>query len=190
MYYVQNEDGTRYGPVAQDTIEQWQREGRIADSARFIDAVTEQSVERERLLPPTSPPTVNFTPPPTSYPPAQQGQAYRPEPSQPQQPPGYAPPQQQGYAGQPPQPYIGAGQGMYSQAKPGHNPVYACLWCLLCLVPGYIYNKQVVKGIAITVAATVIGAISGGILGWFVLAAVMFDCYKIGERIRAGEKVG
>lgn len=197
MYYVQNADGTRYGPVPQDTIEQWHREGRIAETARFIDAVTEQSVEREKLLPPTSPPATYNQPPPPTYPAAPQAQAYPAQPVQPQhphgypqQPQGYMPPQQQqGYPYQPPQSY-GTGAGMYGQNKPAHNPVYACLWCLLCFLPGYIYNKQVTKGVALTVGAIVISIFTGGFLGWLVLAAVMADCYKIGQRIQAGETVG
>ncbi len=186
MYYVQNADGSRYGPVPQDTIEQWHREGRIADSARFLDAVTEQPVEREKLLPPTAPPTTGNQPPSGTYPPAASGQGYPSQPVYPQQPQGYMPPQ--GYPQQPPQPY-GTGAGMHSQGKQNHNPVYACLWCLLCMLPGYIYNKQIVKGIVITVVAIILGMVTGG-LGWIVLAAVMADCYKIGQRIQAGETVG
>ncbi|MBC8142592.1 MAG: hypothetical protein H7Y38_14260 [Armatimonadetes bacterium] len=189
MYYVLNPDGSRYGPVTEDVIAQWNREGRIADTAQFVDAVTETQVERERLLPPTAPPQNSLPPvppqPPTTYGGAGQAQAYQ-SPTAPRlndAPPGYTPP---GYA---PQPTLTGAYG-HGQGNPQHNPVYSALWCLLCLAAGYIYNKQIVKGVVITLATFGIGFLTGGIGGWFLLAFAMADCYKIGQRIQAGETVG
>ncbi len=95
VYYVKNPDGSRYCPVTEEIIAQWNREGRVADTAQFLDAVTEQKVEREQILSPVSLPYAPSLP--TADGDAEQAQAYQ-NPAQPRpndaspayMPPGYA----------------------------------------------------------------------------------------------------
>ena len=181
MYYIQNADGTRYGPASGETIAQWDREGRIADTARFFDAATEQQVDRERVLSPMPPSGYNAPQSPPGYGGAGQAQGYQP-PSGYNQPSGYAP-----------QPYLTGATG-YGQGNPNHQPLMASLACLLCVLVGYIYNKQALKGVVITVGTVLLGLLigdsAGKFLGFALLVFSMLDCYKIAQRIKAGETVG
>lgn len=171
MYYVLNVDGNRYGPVTREALQQWYREGRIVDSARFLDAATEEPVERERLLPPVAPVPTYTAPPPPGSP---YGQAYR------DVPPNYT---------DAPQPHLVGAAGDYAQGNPSHNPVIACLLCFFCQVAGYIYNKQIAKGIVLLLCTLGLGYVQAGI-SWVFLIVCMVDCYKIAKRIRSGETVG
>ncbi len=69
----------------------------------------------------------------------------------------------------------------------------ASLACLLCILVGYIYNKQSLKGGVIMIGTAVLGAVAGNDVGRFIgfaaLVFCMIDCYKIAQRIQAGETV-
>ncbi len=78
---------------------------------------------------------------------------------------------------------------MEQQTKKKKSPFLAAflsfLWCGL----GQIYNEQVTKGIALAIFTLIAFISSGGfsvlILPWLII----FDAYRIAERINAGERV-
>ena len=63
---------------------------------------------------------------------------------------------------------------------------------LTCLIVGLgqIYLGQVLKGVAILVAAFIIAILTAGLGAIVIWIIAMFDAYKIGKKVEAGQSVG
>jgi hypothetical protein len=114
QYLLHFPDGTEYGPIDRDTLEEWHREGRIpADALVWPDGAPEWlSVEQvlSTSVPPGSAVTAPAQPPPGSAPSATEAEP-PPEPEE-EEGPETLPP-----APSPPMPSISKGSGMSSRTR-------------------------------------------------------------------------
>jgi hypothetical protein len=76
-------------------------------------------------------------------------------------------------------PKCGVRQPTGQQQIVGKSPVIAVILTLLILPVGYWYIGRLKRGIVVTLIGLVLGALTGGIGGFIVLAVALYDAYKL-----------